>query len=136
MTMKNQAVAAPDFELQDLDGGVLGVCGISGAMLVILYFWHGVHTCVAKLPDLAELDKRLPEDVHLLLLNGRDSWEKVEKLLADYPNLTVLLDSEQAFRAYAITHVPTTVFVDRAGNVWGYIGPLPNDYILSIVNGL
>lgn len=134
---ENQAVAAPDFELQDLDGGVWRLRDLRGDV-VILYFWHGnCPTCVAKLPDLAGLEQRLPEDVHLLLLNGGDSREKVEKLLADYPNLTVLLDSEQAFRAYAITHVPTTVFVDRAGNVyWGYIGPLPNDDILSIVNGL
>lgn len=133
----NQAIPAPDFQLQDLDGGVWTLRELEGDA-VILYFWHGgCPTCVAKLPDLAELEQMLPEDVHLLLLNAGDSRERVEKLLADFPNLTALLNSDQAFKAYAITHVPTTVFVDRAGNVhWGFIGPLPNDYILSVIQGL
>jgi len=130
-------VSAPSFELDSLDGEVWSLQDLQGDV-VVLYFWTTTcPTCIAKLPDLAILQEQLPGDVHLLLLNGGDSVSAVRRRVNDYPNLNVLMDAKGVFAPYGVRYVPTTIFIDGDGMIsQGYIGPIPNDEILEIIDGL
>jgi len=128
---------APLFELEDLNGATWSLEALKGEV-VVLYFWTGsCPTCLDKLPQLYELQAELPEDVNLLLLNGGDSEARVRDLISDYPNLTVLMKANPIFAAYGVRYVPTTIFIDREGNFnGGYVGPIPNEGILEIIEEL
>lgn len=128
---------APDFELESLDGKTLSLQDFAGEA-VVLYFWTGsCPYCIEKLPELSELQETLPEDVNILLINHSDSKAKVQELVADYPNLNVFLNGDDVFARYGIRSVPTFVFINRLAEYSsGYIGSLPNDFILETINKL
>jgi len=128
---------APLFALEDLDGETWSLEELKGE-IVVLYFWTGsCPYCLDKLPELSTLQAQLPKDVNLLLLNGGDSKARVQELVADYPNLTVLMKASNVFAPYGVRSVPTTIFIDRDGLFHqGYIGPMPNQSILDIITDL
>ncbi|MGI6364656.1 MAG: TlpA family protein disulfide reductase [Bacillota bacterium] len=130
-------IPAPAFSLQDLGGNTWSLAELKGNV-VILYFWTaGCPNCIRSLPDLSALQEELPEDVRLLLLNGGDSKKKVEEVMEAYPNLTVLMNATAIFGVYGVRYVPTTVFIDAEGRLdRGYIGPIPNQGILQIIEEL
>jgi|SRR5690554_57899 len=128
---------APGFELQDLEGALWSLEDLQGDV-VMLYFWAvGCPACIEKMPELVELQQELPHDVHLLLVNGGDSVAKVEGIAADYDNLNMLLHGSNVFSQYGVRYTPTTVFINRDGEIsQGFIGPVPNDGALEIINKL
>jgi len=128
---------APLFTLEDLDGETWSLEELKGEV-VVLYFWTGsCPYCLGKLPELSTLQEQLPKDINLLLLNGGDSKTRVQKLVADYPNLTVLMNASDVFAPCGVRSVPTTIFIDRDGLFdQGYIGPMPNQSILDIIADL
>lgn len=124
---------APAFQLEDLSGNTWSLEELQEET-VVLYFWTAsCPTCVDKLPDLADLAQELPENSKLLLLNHNDSKGKIQELVAD-PDLVVLINSGRVFQDYGVRSVPTMVFIDGEGMVRaGYIGPVPNENILRII---
>lgn len=129
--------AAPTFQLEDLRGEKWSLEDLRGEVTV-LYFWMtGCPACIAKLPELAELQKNLPVDVNLLLINHGDAVKSVREKVGKFPGLNVLLDGQDVFSLYGIRSVPTTVFITKDGRIsQGYIGLLPNKEILKIVSEL
>lgn len=133
----DEAKLAPVFSLQDMAGNTWSLEELRGEV-VILYFWTvGCPNCIRALPDLASLQEDLPGDAKLLLLNGGDSKQAVEKAIKDYPNLTVLLNATNIFGMYGVRYVPTIVFIDGQGRLdRGYIGSIPKQDILQIIEEL
>lgn len=127
---------APEFSYEDTAGNTWALAQQQGK-IVVLYFWLGsCGVCINKLPDLADLQKQLPEDAVLLTLNANDSKGKIEELTGDL-GLTVLVNARASFDDYGVAYVPTTVFIDRNGGIRETIvGSVPNQQLLKILNDL
>lgn len=136
-TNGNDPIMAPHFSLVDLDGKTWSLEELGGEV-VVLYFWTVTcPNCINKLPELAELQKDLPGDVNLLLVNGGDSKNSIEKVMGEHTNLTVLIDARTTLGLYGIQYVPTIVFIDKYGKVdQGFIGPISNEDIMEIIEEL
>lgn len=133
---KGPESGAPAFSYEDLQGKMWSLPELRGKV-VALYFWTGsCGVCVAKLPELPTLEKQLPEDVYLLLLNADDSRERIEELIGDAP-LTVLMNTMNSFRDYKVAYVPTTVFINREGEVASVqVGFITNEKTMEIIESL
>lgn len=133
---ENHEGKAPGFTYEDLQGEKWSLEELKGDV-VILYFWtSSCGVCLSKLPDMPELQKKLPENAHLLMLNPYDSKEKIKSLIGD-AELTVLVDTMDSFKDYNIAYVPTTVFISKEGEIARtQVGLMANEQILEIIEDL
>ena len=128
---------APYFELLDLNGDSWNTDDLKGSV-VMLYFWSATcPPCIEKLGDLAILQDQLPEGTELLLINPGDSEQRIRQLVADYPNLNVLLDGRGVFARYQVRFTPTTVFIDSNGRLAdSRAGAMENADALEFIDNL
>ncbi len=128
--------AAPEFQLQTLDGKMVSSSGFAGKV-VLLYVWFtGCPPCMKEAPDLAALDRELAERGlsvvganadHLLGLGYTDDDRRryIEKEKMGFP---VVHWSKEADRDYGgVSIFPTMFLINRRGVVaahWiGYTPP-------------
>ncbi len=84
--------------------------------------WCG--PCVNEIPELEELYKQLPEGVNLLGIctDGEDENELAQQILEQskvtYTNISANEEMNKGFLS-SIQSLPTTIFVDRNGNIVG-----------------
>ncbi len=87
---------------------------------VLLNFWATWCTpCRVEMPVLNELAKSNPSDVVLIAVNYQQSPEMIRRYLAKNEiDFSVALDSEGVIsKMYKVTALPTTIFIDRSGNI-------------------
>lgn len=114
------AAPAPDFTLKSLDGPALRLAEQRGQVVVVNFWASWCAPCKVEMPHLNKLaDKYRDTGVVLLGVNVDDDPAKAaaeaRKLGIRFP---VLLDTaKQVSRAYRLDAMPTTVLVDRDGQV-------------------
>ncbi len=93
----------------------------------MINFWAlSCRPCIAEMPDLAELEKALPDNVQLITvcLDGGGSEELVEYVLEEsgFEGITLVWgDGDLVTLSSELRYTPTTVFVDAEGNMAGDI---------------
>ena len=114
-------VAAPAFELTDLQGRPWSLDALDGKPAVLYFFapWCGV--CAASSPQLRWFDRWMGEEVQIVLV-GLD-WSSPAEL-ADYASrhklqLPVLAAGPQTAADYRIRGYPTYYVLDAEGRVAG-----------------
>jgi len=120
----------PAFSTKDLDGRAVTDSVFTENEITMINFWATwCPPCVAEMPDLGELAKTLLEDSDrkgaligiLLDVDDRGALEKARQILtksgADFPILRPSSEMHSMIRA--IDAIPTTIFVDSAGNIVG-----------------
>ncbi len=124
-----QASPAPDFSVTAFDGATYTLADLKGRPIV-LNFWSLVCPhCATVVPYLEDLHRKHSSDGLLVLgLAGHGSEtalkEKADSLGITYPTGI----SPDAGRAYRVTGVPMTFFIDREGNIAASIlGAQPRD---------
>lgn len=112
---------APPFTLPGLDGESLAVPVDFAGQVVALRFWADwCPFCATEMRDLEPLYRAYRErGLRVLAINVRQDRETAAhfagRLGLSYP---VLLDAEGAVaRAYGVSGLPTTLFLDRQGRV-------------------
>jgi thiol-disulfide isomerase/thioredoxin len=119
----NVKTAATDFELTDLNGGLVRLSKFRGDRPVLLYFWATwCPYCVTVRPELAKMRERISRSqMEILAINvgGGDSLEKVKKYQEGHPSAwPVLYDGEgRVSKAYKVQGIPLFVLIDKEGNV-------------------
>jgi thiol-disulfide isomerase/thioredoxin len=126
------AFAAPDFDLQDLNGSHVTLSQFRGQKPVLLYFWATwCHYCLAVRPAVIMLKKTLAPDIEILAIDvgTGDSLARVQRFeKADPAPYIVLYDTDsKVTRSYHIEGVPHFVLLDKNGEVKYHGNQLPSD---------
>ncbi|WP_313340389.1 TlpA disulfide reductase family protein [Sedimentibacter sp.] len=125
---EREAIMAPDFELESLDGSIIKLSEVIKDKNVILNFWATwCGFCVVEMPDLEKLQEAHADDLLVLTINVGETKEKVQEFVEENNlNLTVVLDKEMRVNNnYGVRSYPTTIAVNKKGEaIGGYVGML------------
>lgn len=115
------------FQAAALDGSEFTQDDFADRDVTVINFWAlTCGPCIAEMPDLAELEKALPDNVQLITvcLDGGGSEELVEYVLEEsgFEGITLVWgDGDLVTLSSELRYTPTTVFVDAEGNMAGDI---------------
>lgn len=137
----------PSFEAKDLDGNDVDSSIFSQNAVTVVNFWfNGCSPCVEELPELNKLNEELKAKGGQVIGVNTDSLDGNEDGIAEaksilkqqgatYTNLALDSDSEAGKYATNIMAFPTTVLVDRNGNIVGdpIMGGITSDEVYKQV---
>lgn len=126
----NQTEPFPKFEGKDFDGNVVDESLFSKNEATLLNFWfNGCSACVNEMPALEKFNAELRErgaeliGVNVQAGESQEAFDEAKEILSKqgvtYRN--IIIDDNQDARNYIakIFSFPTTVIVDRNGNIIG-----------------
>ena len=133
----------PDFSAKDLDGNAVDSSIFSQNAVTVVNFWfNACSPCVEELPALNKLNEELKEKggqvigINIDSLDGNEDGiaeakSILEKQGAKYTNLSLDSNSEAGKYATSIMAFPTTIVLDRNGNIIGepIMGGIDNDEV-------
>ena len=127
--------AAPDFTLQSREGSSVSLVDFRGQVVMINFWATWCGPCREEMPHLEALHRRYSGLGFTLLgvnveENSADAVAWLEEMPVSFP---ILFDPEnQVTELYDVVAMPSTVLVDRQGNVrflhHGYQPGYENDY--------
>jgi len=137
----------PALEAKDLDGNDVDSSIFSQNAVTVVNFWfNACSPCVEELPELNKLNEELKAKGGQVIGINTDSLDGdedgiaeaksiLEKQGATYTNLSLDSDSEAGKYATNIMAFPTTVLVDRSGNIVGdpIMGGITSDQVYKQV---
>ena len=140
----------PAFEGLDLDGNpVTSELFKENSVTVVNFWFSACAPCIGELGELNELDQMLREKggavigINADTIGGDESMimeakSILEKKGAKYQNIYFPADSEAGKLTYSITAFPTTVVVDRNGNIVGeaILGGINNETQMKVLQDL
>ncbi len=124
--------AAPEFELDSLEGSRVRLSNFAGHPVLINYWATWCPPCREELPLIQERLEKYSPDLVVLTINAGEEPETIRNFIQqkDY-SFHVLLDPEwKAEALYGIYAYPTTVFIDREGLIQArYVGGMSADIL-------
>ena len=117
--------ALTDFTAETLDGAEFSPETLAAADLTVLNIWQTTcPPCIREMPELAELEKELPERVRFVTwcLDGAYAEEETRSILTDagFEGTTIIAaDGDLMTFLQTVQYTPTTVFIDSEGNLIG-----------------
>jgi thiol-disulfide isomerase/thioredoxin len=120
ITPASDLVAAPDFPYLGDDGSTVTLSDLQGQVVVLNFWATWCAPCRYEMPYLERAYKEYADKgVVILAVNVAESADTVTEFLTEQNlNLPVLLDTDRAIAAkYGINSYPTTLLVDRDGNI-------------------
>ena len=126
---------APDFQLKARDGTQISLAELKGQVVMINFWATWCGPCRQEMPHLEALYQRYNSlGFTLLGVNVEDDPKGAEAWLSETPvNFPILFDSDnRVTKLYDVVAMPSTVLVDRSGNVrylhHGYKPGYENEY--------
>lgn len=114
---------APDFKLKTLTGSEISLAQYRGQPVLVNFWATWCPPCRLEMPELVRVYEAHKSQGFVLLginLTFQDSLPDVQAFVKEF-NMTfpVLLDetSDVTYNAYQLRGLPTSVFVDRTGNI-------------------
>jgi peroxiredoxin len=130
---------APDFTLKSNSGANLRLSELRGEVVMINFWASWCGPCRQEMPILSELhDKYKAMGFTVLGVNVEENSSEARKLLKEMPvSFPVLFDNDSSVsKRYDVVAMPSTVLVDRDGNVRylhkGYKPGLENTYVEQV----
>ena len=111
---------APNFTLKSLDGKNLKLSELAGNVVMINFWASWCAPCIQEMPLLNNIHKKYkPLGFTVLGVNVEENSDNARAFLADRAvDFPVLLDSKNLVtQLYDVIVMPTTVLVDREGNM-------------------
>ena len=122
--------AAPNFELQNLDGQSISLSSLKGRPVLVNFWATWCSPCVSEMPYIQEIHEDWSDSgLMVLAINTGGSASEVEQFLQEHNlSLPVLLDTKNVVAPkYGIRYIPTTFFIDKDGIVRNkVIGAFPS----------
>ena len=134
-------VEAPDFSLQQLDGGTVTLSELRGQIVIVEFWATWCGPCRFSLPSLEVIAKRYRDrGVTVLMINQGESAEAVRAWAGKRFTTPILLDpGTEVGQHYGVSSVPRLFIIDREGRFLyahqGYGGGLERNLTL-ILDGL
>ncbi|MGB4439444.1 MAG: redoxin domain-containing protein [Sedimentibacter sp.] len=126
--INSNAIIAPDFELESIDGTTIKLSNLKDKNVIINFWATWCGFCVTEMPDLQRLqDIYKDKDLLILTVNVGETKEQVQKFMEDNNlELAVVLDKDmEVSNMYGVRSFPTTIAVNKKGEaVRGYVGML------------
>ncbi len=113
------------FSAGTLDGGTFTQGDIAAKDVTVLNFWAlTCPPCIAEMPDIADFEKALPDNVAMLTvcLDGYGNEDSVKEVLenAGFEGVTLITgDGDLLDLANNLMYTPTTVLADSQGALVG-----------------
>lgn len=130
---------APNFTLQTRDGGDLSLADLQGQVVMVNFWATWCGPCRQEMPHLEALYQRYGDlGFTLLGVNVEPDTSGATKFLRDTPvSFPILFDpSSEVSKLYDVIAMPSTMLVDRSGNVrfihHGYKPGYENEYQTQI----
>lgn len=115
-------VAAPAFALQDMDGRTHALKDYLGKVVMINFWATWCPPCRREMPSMESVYQELRDGPFVVL--AVNEWETPDHVfpwigqLDLFPEFPILFDRDGAVsEAYGVKGLPTTVLVDREGNI-------------------
>jgi thiol-disulfide isomerase/thioredoxin len=118
--LAHAADPAPDFTLKANGGGNLRLSEHRGEVILLNFWASWCGPCRQEMPLLEQLHQRYGQlGFSVIGVNVDQEPAKAEQLLRDIPvSFPVLLDNDGSVSAsYAVSAMPTTILIDRDGNM-------------------
>ncbi len=122
---KSGITSPNSFTAVTLDGGEYTADDFSEADVTVINIWSTTcGPCIREMPEIAEYEKTLPDNVKLITwcLDGAYDSEYTKELLSSlgYEGITLIGgDGDLEKMYFDIMYTPTTLFVDSDGNIVG-----------------
>ena len=133
------ASPAPDFTLRDATGNVVNLSELKGQVVMINFWASWCGPCRQEMPLLEAIHQKYePLGFTLLAVNVEENSKDGQSWLKDRPvSFPVLYDPDNGVsKLYDVVAMPSTVLIDRKGNVrylhHGYKPGYENDYMNQI----
>jgi len=113
-------IAAPDFELPDLDGQLHRLSDYRGKVVILNFWATWCPPCRYEMPSMERARaKTAGEDIVILAVDVGESEDTVFEFTGTYPvEFQLLLDRDsQVIQSYPVTGLPTTYIIDPEGRV-------------------
>lgn len=125
-------------QFQYLDGPASTIESFRGQPLVINFFGSWCAPCRAEMPEFEAVHQRVADDVGFLGLAVQDTREDARALVdATAVTYPVGMDTANLAADLATMAMPTTVFVDRDGQVVATeLGQISGDQLLERIEAL
>ena len=134
---------APDFTVFDADGNEVKLSDFFGEPIVLNFWASWCPPCKSEMPHFNEVYNDVKDDVTFImidLVDGqretiKDGQEFIDEAGYTFP---VYFDTEQqAAYTYGISSIPTTLFIDKDGNiVKGFTGAIDKETLLSNIDSI
>lgn len=125
------ATPAPDFTLPMRDGGSVNLASLKGQVVMINFWASWCGPCRAEFPILDDMYRKYkPMGFTLVGVNVESDPADAERFLSKFPvSFPIAYDAaNQVSGAYGVSAMPTTLIVDRKGNVrWLHRAYKPGD---------
>lgn len=111
---------AGEIALNDLSGQSFSLKGMKGKKVFVNFWATWCGPCRSELGDIERLSKEYANsDVVIVTVNSGEDKQTVEEFMKkNNYTFRVLLDTDDnVSRDYNITAIPTTFFIDKAGNI-------------------
>jgi len=108
--------AAPDFELQALDGTTVRLSDLQGKPVLLTFGATWCPDCLAEAPLLEELHQKYP-DLIVLAVDSKEGVDIVQNYVDEF-GIThrILLDEDGSVsQLYQVFAIPTELFIDADG---------------------
>ncbi|WP_100372265.1 peroxiredoxin family protein [Bacillus sp. FJAT-45037] len=131
---------APDFTLETLSGENVALSDFIGQPVMVNFWATWCPPCRAEMPDMEEFYQE--EDVMILAVNATASETSVDTVRAFQEELEltfpILLDpTSEAASLYNIQPLPTSVFINRQGEVEHVqVGAMNKEMMLRVLEEL
>ena len=115
--------AAPDFTMIDWDGNSVKLSDMKGKPVVLNFWASWCPPCKSEMPDFETVYKELGGDVQFMMVDLTDGQRETKEIGAAYIEsqgytFPVYFDTlQEGSYAYNIRSIPTTVFIDKDGNI-------------------
>lgn len=108
----------PNFQLTLDDGSNLSLRDLQGQPVMINFWATWCGPCRIEMPDIVEKSEE-HEDLVVLAVNVGEDRDAVQSFVEEFEmSMTVARDVESTLRkAYEVRGMPTSVFIDKEGNV-------------------
>jgi cytochrome c biogenesis protein CcmG/thiol:disulfide interchange protein DsbE len=138
---QHNARIAPDFALQDLDGGVHRLSDFKGDVVILNFFATWCDPCRKEVPDLVKLHKGFAKKgVSVIGVSLDEEGERALKPFIKQYGIAypVVLATKEMLAAYGgMKGIPATFLIDHTGSISNqFVGVVPGYQIESSVRNL
>ena len=134
---------APDFPVLDADGNTVRLSDMFGKPVVINFWATWCPPCKRELPDFDRLCREYGDRVVFMMVNltdgRRDTVDGTKKFVSEKGyTFPVYFDTGlSGAKAYSVSSIPQTTFIDANGNVFATrIGAMNETVLRSYINAI
>ncbi len=140
-TEEEKIIAAIDFNAFDNDGNEVKLSDYFGKPIVLNFWASWCPPCKSEMPHFNKVYEETKDDVVFLMVDMVDGMQETEAKGKKYIEdnnfaFPVLFDTEESGAyAYGIRSIPTTIFINKDGNiVTGFEGAMTEEALREGIN--